>query len=51
MTNDDHNHKRGKIVDNKLAALVTSELFKTRVVENKKRYKRKKIRLDDLAKE
>jgi len=50
MSND-HDHKRGKIVDNKLAALVTSELFKTRVVENKKRYKRKKIRLDDLAKE
>lgn len=39
--NTDHDHKRGKIVDNKLAAIVTSDLYRTRVVENKKRYKRK----------
>ena len=37
----EHDHKRGVVTDNKLAAIVTSELFKPRVVENKKQYKRK----------
>lgn len=38
---NEYKHNRGKIVDNKLAAIVTSELFKPRVVQDKTKYKRK----------
>lgn len=36
MSQNSHDHKRGKIKDNALKALVTSPLFRTRVEKKKK---------------